>query len=376
MAWKPEQPYNDLPRLPPVCDLETKTVLKQCVKSRTALAELKQAAKLIPNQTILINTLPLLEAKDSSEIENIITTTDKLFRYVQSNRGSNRNLDAATKEALRYRTALLEAFQALKKRPLNTKTVEQICSRIKNKDMTVRKIPGTALASDKTGDIIYTPPVGEKKLRDYLSNWENYLHNESDIDPLIRMAVVHYQFEAIHPFTDGNGRTGRIINSLYLIQEELLSLPILYLSQYITKNKTDYYHLLLNVTRSHDWEPWIMYMLRAIEYTAEWTTNKISAIRELTIHTTDYIRQAQSKIYTRELVDVIFEQPYCRISSLVDASIAKRQTASEYLKRLEGIGVLKVEQIGREKLFIHPKFLQLLSTDTNKFKKYPMIKIQ
>jgi len=211
MIWKPDKPYNDLPLLPPASDVETKIILKQCVNSRAALAELKQAAELIPNQGMLINTLPLLEAKDSSEIENIVTTTDKLFRHAQANASADKNLDVATKEALRYRTTLLEGFQLIAKRPLNTNTVEDICSQLKDADMSVRRVPSIKLANDKTGDVIYTPPEGENQIRDFLANWEKYLHDESDVDPLIKMAVAHYQFEAIHPFTDGNGRTGRIV---------------------------------------------------------------------------------------------------------------------------------------------------------------------
>lgn len=374
MIWKPDKPYNDLPLLPPASDVETKIILKQCVNSRAALAELKQAAELIPNQGMLINTLPLLEAKDSSEIENIVTTTDKLFRHAQANASADKNLDVATKEALRYRTTLLEGFQLIAKRPLNTNTVEDICSQLKDADMSVRRVPGIKLANDKTGDVIYTPPEGENQIRDFLANWEKYLHDESDVDPLIKMAVAHYQFEAIHPFTDGNGRTGRIVNNLYLIQEELLTLPILYLSRYIMMNKADYYRLLLNVTQNQNWEDWIIYMLKAVEETAQWTTAKIVAIRELSENTAAYIRIALPKIYSRELVDIIFEQPYCRISNLVDADIAKRQTASEYLKKLEVIGILKEEQVGREKIFIHPKLIKLLTKDLNKFENYQIIK--
>jgi Fic family protein len=370
MKWNPAKPYNDLPLLPPAKEVETKSILKQCVNSRSALAELKQAAELIPNQAMLINTLPLLEAKDSSEIENIITTTDKLFMHAQANAGADKNLDVATKEALRYRTALLEGYQLIAKRPLNTNTVEQICSQIKDVDMSVRKVPGTALANDKTEKIIYTPTEGEKQIRDILANWEKYLHDESDVDPLIRMAVAHYQFEAIHPFTDGNGRTGRIVNNLFLIQEGLLSLPIMYLSRYIIKNKNDYYRLLLQVTKEEDWESWIIYMLKAVEETARWTTDKIATIRKLIENTAEYIKAEQPKIYTRELVDIIFAQPYCRISNLVEAGIAKRQTASEYLKKLESIGVLEAKKVGRENIFINPKLMKLITKDSNKFKKF------
>jgi Fic family protein len=237
--------------------------------------------------------------------------------------------------------------------------------------MDIRKTPGTQLINDRTGDIIYTPPEGETLLHDMLANWERFIHNEENIDPLIRMAVAHYQFEAIHPFIDGNGRTGRVINILFLIQQNLLQLPILYLSRHIILNKPDYYRLLLAVTRDHDWEPWILYMLKAVEDTSRWTTGKIGGIRALAEHTTAHVRQTLPKIYSRELVDVIFEQPYCRISDLVTKGVAKRQAASRYLKELAEIGVLQEMAVGKEKLFIHPKLMQLLSRDGNQFLEYP-----
>lgn len=364
--WQPDQPYLDLPALPPQMDIETKAILKQCITARAALAELKQAAELIPNQAVLINTLPLLEAGASSEIENIVTTTDKLFQFLHN----ENQADPATKEALRYSSALFEGFRALNQHPLNTRTIEDICTQIKGIQMNVRRTPGTALANDKTGEVIYTPPVGEDVLRTMLANWERFLHNAVEIDPLIRMAVTHYQFEAIHPFTDGNGRTGRIVNSLFLIQEGLLTLPILYLSRYIIQNKADYYRLLLQVTREQDWEAWIIYVLKGVEETATWTTAKIAAIRALSEHTVEYVRNKLPKVYSHELVSLIFELPYCRISSLADAGIAKRQAASQYLKQLVEIGVLIEAPVSKEKLFIHPKLMQLLSKDSNEFKPY------
>jgi Fic family protein len=364
--WQPDQPYLSLPTLPPKVDIETKAILKQCITARAALAELKQAAELIPNQSVLINTLPLLEAGASSEIENIVTTTDKLFQHLRN----EDQADPATKEALRYSRALFEGFQALSQHPLNTRTVEEICTQIKGVQMSVRKVSGTALGNHKTGEVIYTPPVGEDILRMMLGDWERFLHNAVEIDPLIRMAVAHYQFEAIHPFTDGNGRTGRIVNSLFLIQEGLLTLPILYLSRYIIQNKTDYYRLLLQVTREQDWESWIIYILKGVEETATWTTAKIAAIKALSEHTVEYVRNKLPKIYSHELVSLIFELPYCRISSLGEAGIAKRQAASQYLKQLVEIGVLIEAPVSKEKLFIHPKLMQLLTKDSNEFKPY------
>lgn len=366
--WRPESPHNELPPLPPAFELETRAVLKACIPARAALAELKQAAGLIPNQAMLINTIPLLEAKGSSEIENIVTTTDKLFQHAHP--GGDSAADPATKEALRYRSALYRGYQTLKDRPICTATAVEICRTLKAADMDIRKTPGTKLENDRTGTIIYTPPEGEALLRDMLANWERFIHNEVDIDPLVRMAVAHYQFEAIHPFTDGNGRTGRVINLLFLIQEGLLQLPILYLSRYIIQNKSDYYRLLLSVTKDNDWEPWVLYMLRAVEETARWTTEKISAIRFLADHTTAHVRSVLPKIYSRELIDVIFEQPYCRISDLVQKGIAQRQSASRYLKELADKGILREMTAGKEKLFIHPKLMLLLSQDGNEFEPY------
>ena len=368
-VWSPAKPHNKLAALPPPNELETRTVLKACINARSALAELKQAAELIPNQTMLINTIPLLEAKDSSEIENIVTTTDKLFQHAQW----ENHADAATKEALRYRSALNKGYRALKDRPLCTTTAVDICSTLKGVDMDIRKAAGTQLINDQTANVIYTPPEGEKILRDLLANWERFLHYEEDVDPLIRMAVGHYQFEAIHPFIDGNGRTGRVLNILYLIEQDLLQLPILYLSRHIIANKADYYKLLLEVTTDQAWQPWILFMLKAVEETSRWTTDKITAIRMLSDHTADFVRKKLPKIYTRELVDVIFEQPYCRISDLVEKGIAKRQSASRYLKELVGAGILNELGVGKEKLFIHPKLMRLLSRDGNEFVRYEMV---
>ena len=365
-VWRASEPFNALPLLPPKVDLETRKLLKQCIPARAALAELKQAAELIPNQGVLINTLPLLEAQASSEIENIITTTDRLFQF----REVDDNADAATKEALRYSHALLEGFQSLRERPLTTRTAEEICSYIKGREMRVRRVLGTALARGQSGEIVYTPPVGEDLLRSLLANWERFLHEATEIDPLIRMAVGHYQFEAIHPFTDGNGRTGRVLNSLFFISQDLLTLPILYLSRYIIQHKADYYRLLRGVTRADAWEDWVLFMLKAVEETARWTVAKIAAIRKLQAHTVAHVRKAAPKIYSHELVNLIFELPYCRIQNVTERKIAGRQTASVYLKELVKIGVLEEKSVGREKLFIHPKLMRLLTRESNDFAPY------
>lgn len=369
--FRPDHPFNDLPPLPPKGDVETRRVLKLCIEARAALAELKQAGELIPNQSILINTIPLLEAQASSAIENIVTTTDRLFRFANEEGLSGGTADPATKEALRYRTALHTGFRSLGKRPLCTGTAVQVCSTIKGAEMEVRRVPGTNLVNETNGAVIYTPPVGEPLLRDLLRNWEHFIHTPADTDPLVRLAMMHYQFEAIHPFTDGNGRTGRILNILYLIESGLLELPVLYLSRHIINNKSDYYRLLQAVTVNQSWEDWICYVLGGILETANWTTAKIRAIRNSMIATAGYIRTTLPAIYSREIVDLIFMQPYSRISNVVDAGLAKRQTASIYLKQLSDAHVLAEIKSGREKLFIHPALIHLLTTDDNTVRPYP-----
>jgi Fic family protein len=255
-------------------------------------------------------------------------------------------------------------------RPLNTTTAVTVCSTIKNTAMDIRKLPGTTISNATTGEVVYTPPVGETVIRDLLGNWERFIHADDDLDPLIRMAVAHYQFEAIHPFPDGNGRTGRVLNILFLIERGLLSLPILYLSRYILQHRSDYYRLLTAVTREQQWQEWIVYMLKAVAETAQWTTGKIDAVRRLVDHTTGFVREQLPGIYSHELMDVIFQQPYCRIQNLVEADIAQRQTASTYLKKLVDIGVLKEIARGKEKLFAHPQLIQLMTTDNNRFTEY------
>lgn len=360
MRFNPRRPYNDLPELPPAADIETKRLLKACIEARAALAELKSAGDLIPNQAVLINTIPLLEAQASSEIENIVTTSDALFRYSQL---EDQASDPATKEALRYRGALREGFQSLRDRPLGTNTAVAVCSRLKDREMQIRRVPGTALKNNASGEVVYTPPEGETLLREKLANWERFIHDAAEIDPLIRMAVAHYQFEAIHPFLDGNGRTGRVLNLLMLVEQGLLRLPVLYLSRYILRNRVEYYRGLLAVSRDGAWEDWIAFMLAAVADTARWTSAKIQAIQRLHAEASAFVKARAGKIHSRELVDMLFVQPYCRIQNLVDADIAKRQTASVYLKQLADLGMLSEVREGREKLFLHPSFIRLLTSD-------------
>lgn len=368
-GWDPRKPHQTLPKLPPPIDLESKKILKRCVEARASLAELKQSAELIPNQAMLISLLPALEAQASSEIENIITTTDRLFQQIKTEEGTK---DPATKEAERYSKALLEGFKAIIQYPISTRTAEEVCSTIKGIEMSVRKVPGTQLVNDRTGEVIYTPPEGEDLLRNLLGNWGEFLHDveEKKIDPLIRMAVAHYQFEAIHPFGDGNGRTGRVLNSLFLIQENLLNLPILYLSRYLIENKDEYYRLLSSVTNSGNWEEWIIFILDGVENTSRWTRLKIEAIRKLKTHTTEFLQNKTPNLYSYELVSLIFEFPYCRIQDLTEKLSITRQTASKHLQELVSLNVLREHTFGREKLFAHPKLMKLLSQESNVFDDY------
>ncbi len=366
--FSPDIPFNALPLLPPKVELETKPVMKALVGARAALAELKQAGELIPNQSILINTLPVLEARASSEIENIVTTADRLFRFAQDD-GSPR-ADAATKEALRYQSALMRGLRLLEKKPVTTAMAVDICRALRGIAIDVRKVSGTTLKNQSTGQVVYTPPEGQDRLRDLLANWERFLHDDSDLDPLIRMAVGHYQFEAIHPFTDGNGRTGRILNSLFLVEQGLLDQPVLYLSRAIIRKRAEYYRLLNAVTRDEAWERWVLYMLDAVQETATWTTRKIKAIRGLLERATVHVREQAPSLYSRELVELVFEQPYSRIANVVAAGIAQRQTASVYLKTLCEIGVLQEIKAGRERLFIHPNLIALLTAEDHKVPEY------
>ncbi len=322
------------------------------------MAEARVAAALIPNPDILLNAIPILEAQASSEIENIVTTTDRLFRFA-NDPGSR--ADPATREALRYRAALREGSAALARRPLSVSIAVLVCRVIRDVEVDIRSTTGTILADGRTGAIIYTPPEGEAVLREKLANWEAYLHAEDDVDPLIKMAVAHYQFEAIHPFTDGNGRTGRILNLLYLVETGLLDSPTLYLSRPLLRRRTEYYQRLLDVTAKGEWEEWLLFMIDAVRDTSRWTCSKIAAIRDLMAVTEQEIRTRAPKLPAHDLVQIIFTQPYCRAVNLVERDVARRQTAMTYLKTLADLGVLEERRDGRENLFLNPAFLELLS---------------
>ena len=359
MSFDPKQPYNDLPLLPPPGDLETKPVLKKCVAANRALAELKGAGDLIPNQAVLINAIPLQEAKLSSEIENIVTTQDALF---QAALDESRVTDPATKEVLRYRTALRRGFAAVQAEPFRLHLLEELCGVLRHEKVKFRADEGVYIGNPTARTITYTPPVGAAVMRAKLKNLEAFLLGDDELDPLVRMAVAHYQFEAIHPFTDGNGRTGRILNILFLIHAGLLRIPVLYLSRHLIQHKTEYYRLLRGVTERGEWEPWVMFILTGVEETAAWTTGRILAIRDLFDRTLARCRaKLPPKVYSKELVELVFTQPYCKIQFLVDAGIAERKTASAYLQELEKLGILKGEKQGREVIYKHPGLLKVLT---------------
>ncbi|MDI5837808.1 Fic family protein [Shewanella xiamenensis] len=349
MPLNSHQPYNELPFLPPAIELETKAVLKQAISANRVLANLRGLAAKIPNQGLLINSIVLQEARLSSEIENIVTTNDELYRAAADPDGKT---DPHTKEVLRYREALTFGFKALKDRPLNTNLFIELVRFIKLVDIGIRAIPGTSLKNE-LGEVVYTPPVGEKVIRDKLSNLEQFIHADDGLDPLVKMAVMHYQFEAIHPFPDGNGRTGRILNLLYLVEQGLLDVPMLFLSRYIIAHRADYYRGLRRVTEEQDWENWLLFMLRAVEVTAQQTYDQVVRILDLMENTRERVQREAEGVYSKDLIEVIFQQPYTKIAFVVDAGIAKRQTASRYLQVLAELGVLREMPIGREKYYIN-----------------------
>jgi|HubBroStandDraft_3_1064219.scaffolds.fasta_scaffold02305_5 Fic family protein len=354
--WDPERPYNDLPAPPSADGLETRRVLKAAIGANTALAQLDQAVISIPNPTVLINSIPILEAQASSEIENIVTTTDELFRHLEDDAGA----DPATRETLRYRTALRAGFDHTLERGLTTATASTVCSIIKGRETKVRALPGTRIGRPGTNEVIYSPPEGRDVINEKLSEWERFIHADDGLDPLVKMAAAHYQFEAIHPFSDGNGRTGRILNVLILIDAGLLRLPVLYLSRYIIDSKNDYYRLLLAVTVESAWEEWVLYMLAGIEVTSRYTLRKIAAIRRLQDDFNQRARAASRGGADAEFQSVLFEQPYCRIATVMERCDVSRPTATSWLNALAEAGLLQTVKIGRDRLFINREFLQLL----------------
>lgn len=349
MAFDRLQPFNALPLLPPAIELESKAVLKQAISANRVLANLRGLAAQIPNQDVLISSIVLQEARLSSEIENIVTTNDELYR---ADADADGKADAHTKEVLRYREALYLGLEALKTRPLATNLFIEIAQRIKQIEFGVRAVPGTALKNN-VGEVIYTPPVGEAVIREKLANLEGFIHGDDDLDPLLKMAVMHYQFEAIHPFADGNGRTGRILNLLFLVDKGLLDSPVLFLSRYFIANRAGYYDGLRRVTESRDWENWLLFMLRAVESTAQQTFDQVMRIRALMERVRERVQREAPNVDSKDLVEVIFRHPYTKIQFVVDAGIAKRQTASGYLQVLAKLGVLRESRHGREKYYVN-----------------------
>ncbi len=359
MSYSSDKPHNYLPPLPPVAAIETPAILKAAISANRALAELKGKSESLPNPSMLVNSIVLQEAKSSSEIENVVTTNDKLFTALSA---EDNNVDLQTKEVLRYRQALWKGVEALKYRPLSTDLFIQLMQIIKESSAGIRTEPGTVIANPITKNIIYWPPEGEALIRNLLINLEEYMHVKDDVDPLIKMAVAHSQFEAIHPFDDGNGRTGRLINILYLMKKELLTHPVLYLSDAIINEKQNYYKLLRDVTEQQAWEPWILFMLKAVEKTSQQTMDQIGQILTLLEETLELAREKlPGRVYSKELIELLFEQPYCKVKYLVERDIAKRQTAAEYLRELEDAGFLKSKQVGREKLYLNIRLYNLLS---------------
>lgn len=348
------------PRLPLALDLETKPVLKKLAGARGALAELKGAAGLVPNEGILINTLSLQEAKDSSAIENIVTTHDDLYR---SDDIANRFASLAAKEVYAYARAMRDGFETVRRTGLLTiNDVLAMQATLEQNQAGFRKLPGTALKNDRTGEVVFTPPQTHDEIVSLMANLEAFINGEGapDLDPLVRMAVIHHQFETIHPFYDGNGRTGRILNILYLVKEGLLATPVLYLSRYINQNKADYYRLLQAVRTEGAWEDWLLYMLDGVEQTAGQTTRLVHRIRSLMQEHKVRLRTELPKIYSQDLLNNMFSHPYSKIAFVERDLGVSRITATRYLDELARIGLMRKLKVGRESYYMNIALVDLL----------------
>ena len=349
-----------IPTLPLPEAILTPNIWKKIVSANKKIAELKGIAQTIPNQGILINTLALQESKDSSEVENVVTTHDELFKYDKKSFGSS----PATKEVYRYNDALYHGFATLKKtRVISNNLLIKISQIITKRKSDFRNLPGTTL-KNSNGEVVYTPPQDINKIRKYMKNLENFINNEkmSDFDPLVKMAIIHHQFESIHPFFDGNGRTGRILNILYLISEEILDIPILYLSRYITQNKSAYYNLLQKVHEESAWEEWILFMLDGLENTAMRTAKTIEGIKSLMAEYKNTIKEKAPKIYSHEMINTLFSHPYTKIEFISEAVSVNRQTASRYLQNLAKLNLLIPEKHGRTVYYVNSKLLNLFTS--------------
>ena len=353
MTWK-------LVPLPYAEDLETKSILKQLPAAHAALAELKGIVRSIPNQIILLNTLGIQEAKDSSSVENVITTHDELYK---ANLDFEVNTSPDVKEVQNYVAAMKRGFELLQTRGLLTnQTILKIQETLEGNNAGFRKLPGTALKNAQTGEIVYLPPQDPNEILSLMANLEQFINDPelSDYDPLVKMAIIHYQFESIHPFYDGNGRTGRILNILYLIMTGLQKLPILYLSSHIIRNKPDYYRLLQGVRENGDWESWISYMIRGVENTSRETILLIEELKILIVEMQVLLR-TRYKFYSQELLNNLFEHPYTKIEFLVRDLGVSRITAAHYLNQLAADGVLRKERLGTGNYYVNEKLFELLS---------------
>lgn len=361
-TYNKDLPYNDLPDLPPKVNLETTELLKLSIQANKLLAELKGYCQTLPNPNLLLNTIILQESKESSAIENIVTTQDELYKATLDLGDSIKNI--AAKEVIQYRQAMYWGLDEMQKKGIiTTNLLVGIMQQLRATDMGIRNTPGTKLANPTNNNVVYTPPEGEEIIRTKLANLEVFINDDSfsSLDPLIKMALIHYQFEAIHPFSDGNGRTGRILNVLYLINKNLIGLPVLYLSYYIIQNKPDYYRLLKEVTEKRNWNEWVKFILQGVADTAAMTLSKINAILELKNSSESKIKQVLKASYTRELTDLIFSYPYIKIKILEKHNIAKRQTASVYLQKLAKAGILIPLKIGKETYYINHQLMGILS---------------
>ena len=349
-----------LKKLPLKKDIESKKVLKKLASAHRALAELKGIVSSIPNENILVNTLGLQEAKDSSAIENIITTHDDIFK-AELNLESFKSLNA--KEVQNYISALKKGFGLITKNKILTNNdIIAIQSELEKNNAGFRKVPGTALKNATTGEIIYTPPQDYKTILDLMTNLEQYINDStmSEFDTLVKMAIIHYQFESIHPFYDGNGRTGRIINVLYLVMNDLLNLPVLYLSRYIIEHKADYYKLLQEVRETDKWENWVLYMLDSIEQISKETIILIGKIKDLIFEYKNLLRD-NYKFYSQDLLNNLFKHPYTKIEFIENDLGVSRITASKYLNLLAKDGVLKKEKLGTGNYYINEKLIKILT---------------
>jgi Fic family protein len=352
-----KKPYNDLPLLPPKADIETKDILRKTISAGRALAQLNGTLLNLPNPTLFLDTIYLQEAKASSEVENIITTNDELYKSLVADRKVE---NSATKEVLSYKEALWSGLEQLKTKPfINTNLCIRIVQCIKQNNASIRVTPGTTL-SNTQGEVIYTPPSGETVIREKLANLEKFINEDESIDPLIKMALMHYQFEAIHPFADGNGRTGRILLLLYLKLSGLLDTPAIYLSEYIIKNKTEYYQRLRGVTEKNEWEEYILFMLDMIEQTSARGLERLNKITESIDKTAEEIKTKLPKIYSKDLVEVLFRLPYTKRQHLIDENIGNAKTVGNYLITLEENGFLKSVKVGKEKLYLNERLLKIL----------------